>query len=193
MIGATCGRLILRISSVIRVLVGRRLARVGARAVALRRLPVMTGKAGANQRDGSALHGQAEPGRDEVAGLTGAGELTGDEGVEFDREGSEAGGDERGEPLARPSTLLIDSEQLESGEALEDNFRAMAASRCARPASGSPANTIVVPIVCRCSDTQRAMEGIDPRSPQGIARIKELLAGDKATPAAASWTPSLGS
>jgi type III restriction enzyme len=31
-----------------------------------------------------------------------------------------------GEPLARPRTLLIDSEQLESGEALDDNFRAMA-------------------------------------------------------------------
>ncbi len=31
-----------------------------------------------------------------------------------------------GEPLARPRTLLIDSEQLESGEALDDQFRAMA-------------------------------------------------------------------
>lgn len=31
--------------------------------------------------------------------------------------------DEHGEPLARPNTLLIDSEQLESGEALDDNFR----------------------------------------------------------------------
>ncbi|MEQ1576987.1 MAG: restriction endonuclease, partial [Hyphomicrobium sp.] len=34
--------------------------------------------------------------------------------------------DEHGNPLPRPRTLLIDSEQLESGEALEDNFRAMA-------------------------------------------------------------------
>ncbi len=34
--------------------------------------------------------------------------------------------DEHGEPLARPNTLLIDSEQLESGEALDDNFRGMA-------------------------------------------------------------------
>jgi type III restriction enzyme len=34
--------------------------------------------------------------------------------------------DEHGNPLARPRTLLIDSEQLESGEALDDNFRAMA-------------------------------------------------------------------
>ena len=33
-----------------------------------------------------------------------------------------------GNPLPRPNTLLIDSEQLESGEALDDNFRA-AASR----------------------------------------------------------------
>ena len=35
--------------------------------------------------------------------------------------------DENGNPLARPNTLLIDSEQLESGEALDANFRAMAA------------------------------------------------------------------
>jgi type III restriction enzyme len=35
--------------------------------------------------------------------------------------------DEYGNPLARPVTLLIDSEQLESGDALDDNFRAMAA------------------------------------------------------------------
>ena len=34
--------------------------------------------------------------------------------------------DENGEPYARPRTLLIDSEQLESGEALDKNFRAMA-------------------------------------------------------------------
>ena len=30
---------------------------------------------------------------------------------------------EHGDPLARPYTLLIDSEQLESGEALDDQFR----------------------------------------------------------------------
>jgi len=35
---------------------------------------------------------------------------------------------EHGEPLARPNTLLIDSEQLESGDALDNNFREMAAS-----------------------------------------------------------------
>lgn len=34
--------------------------------------------------------------------------------------------DEHGTWLARPRTLLIDSEQLESGEALDDNFRAVA-------------------------------------------------------------------
>lgn len=33
---------------------------------------------------------------------------------------------EHGGPMARPRTLLIDSEQLESGDALDDNFRAMA-------------------------------------------------------------------
>ena len=34
--------------------------------------------------------------------------------------------DENGNPYGRPNTLLIDSEQLESGEALDDNFRGMA-------------------------------------------------------------------
>jgi type III restriction enzyme len=34
--------------------------------------------------------------------------------------------DEHGNPFGRPRTLLIDSEQLESGEALDDNFRAVA-------------------------------------------------------------------
>lgn len=40
--------------------------------------------------------------------------------------------DENGNPLARPNTLLIDSEQLESGEGLDDNFRNMAADEIAR-------------------------------------------------------------
>jgi type III restriction enzyme len=40
--------------------------------------------------------------------------------------------DEHGNPLARPNTLLIDSEQLESGEALDDNFRGMAADEIER-------------------------------------------------------------
>ncbi len=35
--------------------------------------------------------------------------------------------DEHGNPIARPRTLLIDSEQLESGNALDPNFREMAA------------------------------------------------------------------
>jgi type III restriction enzyme len=34
--------------------------------------------------------------------------------------------DEHGNPISRPRTLLIDSEQLESGDALDDNFRNMA-------------------------------------------------------------------
>jgi type III restriction enzyme len=34
--------------------------------------------------------------------------------------------DQNGNPLPRPNTILIDSEQLESGEGLDDNFRAMA-------------------------------------------------------------------
>mgnify|MGYP002780357678 CR=1 FL=1 len=40
--------------------------------------------------------------------------------------------DEHGTPLARPNTLLIDSEQLESGEALDPNFRSMAADEIER-------------------------------------------------------------
>lgn len=40
--------------------------------------------------------------------------------------------DEHGNPFARPNTLLIDSEQLESGEALDDNFRGMAADEIER-------------------------------------------------------------
>ncbi len=40
--------------------------------------------------------------------------------------------DEDDKPLPRPNTLLIDSEQLESGEALDDNFRGMAADEIER-------------------------------------------------------------
>ena len=40
--------------------------------------------------------------------------------------------DEHGNPLPRPNTLLIDSEQLEIGEALDDNFRSMAADEIER-------------------------------------------------------------
>ena len=37
-----------------------------------------------------------------------------------------------GNPLPRPNTLLIDSEQLEAGDALDDNFRSMAADEIGR-------------------------------------------------------------
>src|SRR5437870_64143 len=40
--------------------------------------------------------------------------------------------DEHGNPIARPNTLLIDSEQLEAGDALDSNFRAMAADEIER-------------------------------------------------------------
>jgi len=40
--------------------------------------------------------------------------------------------DEHGNPLARPRTLLIDSEQLESGDALDNNFRKMASDEIER-------------------------------------------------------------
>lgn len=39
---------------------------------------------------------------------------------------------EHGDPLARPKTLLIDSEQLESGDALDKNFREMASDEIDR-------------------------------------------------------------
>jgi type III restriction enzyme len=39
---------------------------------------------------------------------------------------------EHGDPLPRPNTLLIDSEQLESGDALDDDFRTMAADEIDR-------------------------------------------------------------
>ena len=40
--------------------------------------------------------------------------------------------DTTGDPLPRPNTLLIDSEQLEAGNALDDNFRAIAADEIER-------------------------------------------------------------
>jgi type III restriction enzyme len=40
--------------------------------------------------------------------------------------------DEHGNPIARPPTLLIDSEEIESGEALDPNFRAMASDEIER-------------------------------------------------------------
>ena len=40
--------------------------------------------------------------------------------------------DEHGNPFPRPNTLLIDSEQLESGEPLDDNFRSMASDEIER-------------------------------------------------------------
>ena len=40
--------------------------------------------------------------------------------------------DDDGRPLARPNTLLIDSEQLEAGDALDDSFRSMAADEIER-------------------------------------------------------------
>jgi type III restriction enzyme len=40
--------------------------------------------------------------------------------------------DENGNPYPRPNTLLIDSEQLESGDALDDNFRGMAGDEIER-------------------------------------------------------------
>ena len=40
--------------------------------------------------------------------------------------------DEHGNPIARPHTLLIDSAEIESGEALDDRFRTLAADEIER-------------------------------------------------------------
>ena len=55
--------------------------------------------------------------------------------------------DENGDPLARPRTLLIDSRQLESGDALDRNFRAAAADEIEQ---------FRREIVARTGDRQRA-------------------------------------
>lgn len=58
-------------------------------------------------------------------------ERTGDDGRTHQHNGRFAlfdNRDEHGNPLHRPHTLLIDSEQLESDNALDDNFRKMAAA-----------------------------------------------------------------
>ncbi len=60
--------------------------------------------------------------------------------------------DEHGNPLARPRTLLIDSEQLESGDALDRNFRKMAASEIERFRRG---------IIERTGDRQQAEDLTD--------------------------------
>ena len=56
----------------------------------------------------------------------------GQENLEFGRLPLFRNYDEHGNPLARPNTILIDSEQLESGEMLDDNFRKMAADEIER-------------------------------------------------------------
>jgi type III restriction enzyme len=62
---------------------------------------------------------------DYVSGFDRAGD-DGTSKLEFGRLELFRNHDEHGNWLARPRTLLIDSEQLESGEALDDNFRAVA-------------------------------------------------------------------
>ena len=72
-----------------------------------------------------------------------------------------------GNPLARPHTLLIDSEELESGEALDDKFRAMAADEidCFRR-----------DIVERTGDARAAETIIDQALlPQDNAPPKEMI------------------
>jgi len=64
---------------------------------------------------------------DYIAGFT-----RDDGGVELGRLPLLRNMDDHGQPLARPNTLLIDSEQLESGDALDANFRLLAADEIAR-------------------------------------------------------------
>jgi type III restriction enzyme len=52
--------------------------------------------------------------------------------IEFGRLDLFRNHDEHGNPLARPRTLLIDSEQLQSSEGLDENFRSVAADEIAR-------------------------------------------------------------
>ena len=62
-------------------------------------------------------------------------EQVGDDGKTTPQEGRLAlfrNTDDYGQPLARPHTLLIDSEQLESGDALDNNFRQAAAAEIDR-------------------------------------------------------------
>ena len=60
--------------------------------------------------------------------------------------------DEHGNPHPRPRTLLIDSEQLESGEALDDNFRHMA---------GPEIEQFRREVVARTGEQQRAEDFTD--------------------------------
>ncbi len=55
--------------------------------------------------------------------------------------------DENGNPFALPRTILIDSKQLESGDALDKNFRAMAAG---------PIEQFKKELISRTNDVQRA-------------------------------------
>jgi type III restriction enzyme len=58
-----------------------------------------------------------------------------------------------GNPLPRPNTLLIDSEQLEAGDALDDNFRRMAADEIDASAATSW-NALVISVPARTSPTR---------------------------------------
>lgn len=59
--------------------------------------------------------------------------------------------DSTGNPLPRPNTLLIDSEQLEAGDALGDNFRRMAAEEIERCRRASTLRRMTVPDPARRS------------------------------------------
>ncbi len=83
--------------------------------------------------------------------------------------------DEHGNPLARPRTLLIDSEQLDSGEALDKHFRA---------AAGDEIERFRREIVARTGDRQQA----EHLSDQDLLREVMSTVGKPGGPSSASWS-----
>jgi type III restriction enzyme len=65
-----------------------------------------------------------------------------------------------GNPLPRPNTLLIDSEQLEAGDALDDNFRGMAADEIERSAARSSSAPAMPAQATRTSPTRTLLREV---------------------------------
>ena len=87
--------------------------------------------------------------------------------------------DEHGNPLPRPRTLLIDSEQLESGQALDKHFRAAAGDEIERFRSE---------IVTRTGDRRQAENLSDQDLLREVMNTVGKRADSAATPVA--WCPS---
>jgi type III restriction enzyme len=78
--------------------------------------------------------------------------------------------------MPRPNTLLIDSEQLESGEALDNNFREMAADEIERSARDDRAHRRS-PRRHKITDEDLAARGDEHRRQEGPARRTDPLRG----------------